>query len=308
MSLKSETTGLALAVVAALGFSAKAIFVKLAFPYGVDALTLLALRVALAGPVFLFLAWRSGRNALALTQRDWLALTALGLLGYYGASLLDFMGLAYISAGLERLILFVYPTLTLLISVLAFGHRASRRELLAVALAWAGIAFAFSHDLGINRDNSQAVWLGAGLVFASAVCYALYLAGAGQMIARLGSQRFTALAMSISTVACLLHFSLARPLSGLAQPAPVLGYALAMAIFSTVLPVFALSAAIRRLGAARCAVIGSVGPVITIGLGIWLLGEPLSLAQVAGTVLVLGGVSLAGKPKAKATPQGENRG
>ena len=299
MSLKSETTGLVLAVIAALGFSAKAIFVKLAYPYGVDALTLLALRVALAGPVFFFLAWRSGRDAKPLSRRDWLALTVLGLLGYYGSSLLDFMGLAYISAGLERLILFIYPTLTLLISVLALGHRATRRELLAVALAWGGIALAFSHDLGMTRDI-HAVWLGAGLVFASAVCYALYLVGAGEMVARLGSQRFTALAMSISTAACLLHFSLARPLAGLAQPAPVLGYALAMAIFSTVLPVFALSAAIRRLGAARCAVIGSVGPVITIGLGIWLLGEPLSLAQLAGTALVLGGVSLASKRKAKA--------
>ena len=294
----SEMTGIWLAILAALGFSAKAIFVKLAFPYGVSPLALLALRMAFAAPVFGYIALRSSRDAAPLSASDWLALAALGLLGYYGASLLDFMGLRYISAGLERLILFTYPTITLLIAVFVFGRNFSLRDVGALALTWLGIALAFAHDLQLSAD-ATAVAMGGALVFGSAVCYALYLTGCGEMVSRLGSRRFTALAMCISTAATFLHFGLTQPLDSLVQPMPVMLYALAMAVFSTVLPVFMLSAAIRELGAPRTAMLGSIGPIMTIGLGAIFLNEPLSAAQLAGTVLVVLGVSLSSRPAAK---------
>ncbi|MCX9158061.1 DMT family transporter [Niveibacterium sp. 24ML] len=293
----SEITGFWFAILAALGFSAKAIFVKLAYPYGVSPLALLALRMAFAAPVFAFIALRASRNAAPLKVGDWVALTLLGLLGYYGASLLDFMGLQYISAGLERLILFTYPTLTLLIAVFVFNRSFSARDFAALGLTWLGIALAFAHDLQLRGDLT-AVVLGGALVFGSAVCYALYLTGCGEMVLRLGSRRFTALAMCVSTVATFAHFGATSPLQDLVQPMPVLALAAAMAVFSTVLPVFMLSAAIRELGATRTAMLGSVGPIITICLGAVFLDEPLSAAQLAGTVLVVLGVSFASKPAA----------
>lgn len=298
MFRNSETTGFWLAIFAALGFSAKAIFVKLAFPYGVSPLALLALRMAFSAPVFALIALRASRNAPPLAPGDWLALLALGLLGYYGASILDFMGLQYISAGLERLILFTYPTITLLIAVFVFDRSFSQRDFAALGLTWLGIALAFAHDLQLHSDIT-AVLLGGALVFASAVCYALYLTGCGEMVSRLGSRRFTALAMCVSTATTFLHFGTTQSFDSLAQPTPVVALAAAMAVFSTVLPVFMLSAAIRELGATRTAVLGSVGPIITIGLGALFLNEPLSLAQLAGTVLVVLGVSLASRPAAK---------
>ena len=292
---KLHTAGVWLAVLAAFGFSFKAILIKLAYalPAAVplEAVTLLALRMVFALPVFIWVGLRESRDAPPLTRRDWLALVTLGLLGYYGASILDFIGLRYITAGLERLILFTYPTLTVLIGALFLGQRLSRRELIALALCYAGIAAAFAHDLTLTKD-ATAVWVGAAFVFASSLCYALYLVGGGQMIARLGAARFTALAMLASTAATLLHFLAVQPLSALNQPWRIYALGLAMAVLSTVVPVFALAAAIRRIGAGRAALVGTVGPLLTIFFGWWLLGESISAAQIAGAVLVVAGVLL----------------
>lgn len=286
-----ERLGIVLALLAALGFSLKAIFVKLAYAWPVSAVTLLAIRMLLSLPVFAYVGWRAGQEAEPIARRDWLALAALGLLGYYGASILDFIGLQYISAGLERLILFTYPTLTILIGVFAYGRQLHRREVAAIVLSYLGIAAAFAHDLGLSSD-SHAVWLGAGFVFGSSLSYALYLSGSGSMIARLGSARFTALAMLFSTAGTLVHFGITEPLATLEQPWPVLGYGAAMALFSTVLPVFMQSAAIRRIGPSRSVLIGTLGPILTIFFGWWWLGEAVSLAQMLGAGLVLVGVLL----------------
>ncbi len=297
----AERIGLALAALAALGFSFKAIFVKLAYAVpqaqAVDAVTLLALRMVLSLPVFAWVGWRAGRTLAPLTPRDWLAVLALGLLGYYGASILDFMGLQYISASLERLILFTYPTLTLLLGVLFLGQRTTRAQVVALLLSYLGIGLAFAHDLRVAGDL-HSVLLGASLVLGSALSYAFYQAGSEPAIARLGAARFTALALLVSTLATLLHFALRQPLAALRQPAPVYLYALGMAIFSTVLPVFMTSAAIRRIGAARTALIGTLGPVLTIFFSAGLLDEPLSPAQLLGAALVVGGVVLIGRSKA----------
>jgi len=285
---KSNAYGAGLALIAALGFSLKAIFIKLAYPYGVDAITLLALRMGFALPVFLWVGLAGQRAGASLTRDDWGKLALLGCLGYYGASILDFWGLEYISAGLERLILFTYPTLTILIGVLFQGKPFTRREGIAVALCYIGIGFAFVHDL--NFGDTRSVLIGGALVFGSSISYALYLSGSGPMIARLGAMRFSALAMLMSSAVTLVHFMIAQPFSAFIQPLPVYGWGLAMALFSTVVPVFAQSAAIRRIGAGRAALFGMVGPILTIGFGWWLLGEQISAAQTAGAVFVVIGI------------------
>ncbi|MCP5247234.1 MAG: DMT family transporter [Candidatus Accumulibacter sp.] len=291
----SESLGIALAILAAFGFSFKAIFVKLAYAVPqavpVDAITLLSLRMLFALPFFVVIGLHASRAAPPLSRGDWLTLSALGLLGYYGASILDFIGLGYISAGLERLILFTYPTLTVLIGVVFMGKTLRAREVGALLLSYAGIGLVFFHDLEFAGEP-RAVLLGAAFVFASSLSYALYLAGSGEMIQRLGSARFTALAMLVSVLATELHFFASRPLSALRQPPAIYGYGAAMAILSTVLPVFLQSAAIRRIGAGRSVMIGTLGPMLTIAFAWLLLDEPLSLVQLAGAALVLAGVWL----------------
>jgi drug/metabolite transporter (DMT)-like permease len=283
--------GMALAILAAFGFSFKAIFVKLAYPYGVDAITLLALRMAFALPFFLWVGFTASRGAAAPTRQEWGGVIVMGLAGYYGASIFDFLGLQYISAGLERLILFTYPTLTLLFGMALARRLASRREVIALALCYVGIGAAFWHDLEFSADPAT-IWLGSGLVFASALCYAVYLTGSARLIARLGTARFAALATLASTAAVFGHFLAAQPLAALVQPWPVYAYGLAMGLFSTVLPVFAQSAAIRRLGSPRVALVSMLGPLATIGFAGWLLDEPLSLPQLFGAALVIAGVAL----------------
>lgn len=285
---------MALALFAAFGFSFKAIFVKLAYPHGVDAITLLALRMAFALPVFLWVGLTASRGLPAPNGRDWAGIVAMGLAGYYAASVFDFLGLQYISAGLERLILFTYPTLTLLFGMALSRRLASRREVIALLLSYTGIGAAFWHDLELAQDPAT-IWLGGGLVFASACCYAIYLTGSAHLIARLGTARFAALATLASTAAVFGHFLAVQPVAALTQPWPVYGYALAMGLLCTAFPVFALSAAIRRLGSARVALISMLGPLATIGFAAWLLGEPLSLAQVGGAALVIAGIAVIGR-------------
>ena len=284
--------GLLCAVLAAVGFSFKAILVKLAYRYGVDAETLLALRMACSLPFFLGMAWIGvGRSASALTPRDGAWLFGLGLLGYYLASYLDFLGLRYIGAGLERLILFVYPTLVVLLSALWLGQPLTRRVLGALALCYAGIALAVAHDLRL-AGSARDLALGGSLVFGSALSYALYLLGSGRVVGRLGALRVTALASLIACGLAIGQFLLLRPLAALAQPGPVYGLALAMALFSTVLPVWAVSEAIRRLGPGPVALTGSLGPIVTLLLAWLLLDEALGVAQLAGAALVIVGITV----------------
>jgi len=285
---KANSWGILLALLAAFGFSLKAIFIKLAYPYGVDAITLLALRMGFALPVFLWVGLAGRKAGGSLTRQDWGKLFLLGCLGYYGASILDFWGLEYISAGLERLILFTYPTLTILIGVLFQGKAFTRREGAAIALCYTGIGFAFVHDL--NLGDTRSVLIGGALVFASSVSYAFYLSGSGPMIARLGAMRFAALAMLFSSAVTLIHFLAVQPLTAFIQPLPVYGWSLAMALFATVIPVFALSAAIRRIGAGPASLFGMVGPILTIGFGWWLLGERISIEQTIGATFVVLGI------------------
>lgn len=289
ISRRRVLIGVACALLAALGFSVKAILIKLAYLDAVDAVTLLTLRMAMAAPFFLLVAlWsRSQSHRTPMSQRDVLAILLLGLSGYYVSSVLDFMGLQYISASLERLILFLYPTLVVILSALVFKRAVGRRELVALALSYGGIALAFTHDIRVSQTD---VTLGAALVFASALTYAIYLVGAGHTIARIGATRFTAYAMLVASAAVVMHFALTHPWSALNVSPRVLQLSFALAIFSTVLPTFLLSIAIRRIGSSHTSLVGSISPMATIYLAYLVLSEPISTVQVAGSVLVLAGV------------------
>lgn len=281
--------GVILALLAAVGFSAKAILVKLAYLDGVDAITLLALRMAFSVPFFIGVAmWIQRQAAEPLTTHDKLLVLVLGLIGYYLSSLLDFLGLQYISAGLERLILFLYPTMTVILSALIYKRAIGKKVMLAMALSYAGIALVFLHDVGVKQGGS--IVLGATLVFFSTLSYSTYLVGVGHAIKRIGTTRFTAYAMVVASVASLLQFVVMRPVSALDLPLHVYQLSLAMAIFSTVLPVFMLSYAIRRIGSGSASLIGSIGPVSTIYMAYLFLNETISLLQIAGSSLVLAGV------------------
>lgn len=268
-------------------FSAKAVVIKLAYRHGVDALTLLALRMLFAAPFFaVALAW-SSRGRAPLTLREHARIVFLGVVGYYGASYFDFLGLQYVSAGLERLILYLYPTIVMLISVLFLRRRFTRNDALAMAVAYAGIMAAFWHDV---RTGGANVPLGAMLVFASAITYALYLVFAGELVHRVGAIRLTAYAILVSTAAVLLQFALQNPLGSFDQPAAVYGLSAVNGFFCTVLPAFATMLAIERIGAGRTAMVAMIGPMSTIVMAWALLGEAFSGWGLVGTGMVLAGV------------------
>lgn len=282
--------GVIFALLAAVGFSAKAIFVKLAYlDASVDAVTLLALRMAFSVPFFIGVAvWAKYNHAEPLSRHDRLLVLGLGLLGYYASSFLDFLGLEYITAGLERLILFLYPTMTVILTALIFKRSVGRTTLAAMALCYIGIVFVFLHEAGVKQGTS--IVLGASLVFASTLTYSGYLVGAGHAIRRIGASRFTAYAMVVASVASLLQLAVTHPMQALALPARVYELSIGLAIFSTVLPVFMLSYAIRRIGSGNASLIGAIGPVSTIYMAYLILGESLSLTQIFGSALVLAGV------------------
>ncbi|MFA5170871.1 MAG: DMT family transporter [Sulfuriferula sp.] len=284
--------GVTLAILAAVGFSAKAVFVKLAYLVApIDAITLLALRMAFSLPVFIAVAiWSSRqRHVNCLHRRDYGLIIALGFVGYYISSLFDFMGLQYLNAGLERLILFLYPTMTVLLSAALFKHRITRRHIVALTISYVGIGLVFAHELSHQSAN---MLLGASLVFASTLSYSVYLVGAGHAIHKLGTIRFTALAMIAASAFTLIHFGLTHHISALQLPARIYLLSVAMAVFSTVLPVFMLSAAIRLINPGRTSLIGSAGPVATIFMAYLFLGETIGGLQIAGSILVLCGVLL----------------
>ena len=291
---KPQAWGPLFAVVGVLGFSFKAILIKLAYAWSaIDPVTLLALRMVYSAPFFIAMAWFSGRAAGAtpISARDWRALAALGFLGYYLASLLDFVALQYITAALERLVLFLNPTFVVVLSALLLKKPITRRAVIALAFSYAGIAFVLWQDLRVGTDV-RATTIGGALVFASAIAYALYLVRSTDVIGRLGSSRFIAWAMLASTVLVLIHFAVTQPLAALDVPASIHRLTLAMAVFSTVLPTWLIAESIRRMGANAASLVGSLGPVFTIGLGAIILGEPVHALQLLGAAFVLAGVLL----------------
>jgi drug/metabolite transporter (DMT)-like permease len=300
--LKSyRSVGIAFAIAGILAFSFRPLWIKLAYAvptesgHPVGPVTLLFLRMVLSLPFFIAIAvWLKSRETAQttkLTGKDWLAIAGLGFVGYYLASFLDFLGLQYVGAGLGRLILFLYPTMVLLLSFVFLRKAPTRRELAALVISYTGIAFVLSNRFGGGIEG-QLFLLGVLLIFASALCYAVYLVAGSQMVKRVGSMRFTAYTMIISTLPAVVQFFALEPLSALVLPTAVWVYALIMATFSTVLPVFLQAEALKRIGANQFALVGALGPVSTALLSALGLEEPFGPLQVLGAALVIAGVLL----------------
>ncbi|MDT7835753.1 DMT family transporter [Aquabacterium sp. OR-4] len=285
-----------LAIAGAMAFSGKAIIVKLGYRHSLldsgvplDALTLVMLRMLVALPFFVLLAWWGGRGRAALGRHELAAVAALGFAGYYLSSTLDFLGLQYISASLERLILYITPTVVVLLSQWLFGRRATRAQWLAMALAYVGLLLVFGRELHFEGPRAA---LGAALVLASTLSYALYMIYSGEWVRRIGALRLAGWASAVACVLCLLQFVALRPLATLAAvPAPVWWLSLLNGTLCTVAPVLMVMMAIERIGSSRASQLGMVGPVSTILMGVVLLGEPLTGWLVAGTLCVLGSVT-----------------
>ncbi len=299
--------GVALVLAGSIFSSSKAVIIKLAYRHGIDASSLLTLRMLIALPFFLGLAfWSWQRTTVRPTPKEWGSLAVVGCLGYYLASLFDFIGLEYITAGLERLIVFAYPTLVVLLGWVIWRRKISAVQWLALVLTYAGILLALTGDVVIPEQ--RILWTGAFWVFLCALAYALHLLGSEWMLPRLGVMLFSSLAMLFAAAGVLLHALLQpNPVVLTGWPSELYQLAALLTVITTILPPYLMSAGIQRMGAGNAAILGSIGPVSTLVLAWWFLEEKLSVLQLAGAAIVLLGVGLvsyAGR-KRKQSPDSE---
>lgn len=287
-------TGMGICLMGAICFSTKAVIVKMAYrDTPVDAVSLLALRMLFALPFFLISALFTSKKEdnVKFTPQQWIGVAIIGCLGYYVSSLLDFLGLQYISAGIERLVLFIYPTLVLLISWIVFKKKISKIQWIAVGITYAGLLLAFVNEADLSEQNHSFYW-GSFLILACAFTYAAYIAGSGRLIPKVGAVKFNSYAMSFACAAVLIHFSISSEVSLWNFPPQVYYYSLLMALLSTVIPSYLVAEGIKRIGPGNAAIAGSIGPVSTIIQAYFFLAEPFSLIQLLGTLLILVGVLL----------------
>lgn len=286
--------GLVLAIIGTGLFALKSVFIKLAFAEGVDATTLLALRMIISAPFYLIvLLWcLKSTDKLKPTLPDWLKIMALGFIGYYLASWLDMQGLTYITAQLERLTLYTYPIFTTLLSWLVLKEAITKRVWLALILTYTGVLVLYLHEAKLSGSH---VTLGVLLVVGSALSYSCYVLFAKPFINHYGSRLFTSIAMLASALFVIIHFFITHTPTDLIVTPTVLGYAVLIAIVSTLLPTYMIAEAIQRIGPARTSIVGTAGPIFTILMAVWLLAEPFGWFHLIGVGLVMWGVSLLGK-------------
>ncbi len=284
--------GILILVIANVCFSAKAILVKLLYRYDLDTQSVIALRMLLAMPFYLVVAFwlhRRERN-VQLTLREWLAISGLGILSYYVSSMLDFWGLQYVTASVERLVLYTYPTLVLILSALLFKKRITRQQYVALVLTYAGVIMAFVAERGFGEQRD--LLHGGLLVFGCAITYAFYVVFTGEYVHRVGSAKFTCFAVLAATVPAFVQSGLHNGFDLFDFPAPVYMLSIWLAVVATVIPTFLIVEGIRLVGANNSGIIGFVGPVATIVLGNVFLGEPITAWQLIGTGIVLIGIAL----------------
>ena len=289
--------GVIICLCGSICFSTKAIFVKLAYrETSVDAVTLLALRMIFSLPFFIASAWWSSSQStnVRFTPKQWLAVAAIGCLGYYISSLLDFIGLLYVSAGIERLILFIYPTLVLLMSALIFKTKIKGPQWAALAITYAGLIVAFWGEANFEGQSNN-FYLGAAFIFVCAVTYAMYIVGSGKLIPIVGAAKFNSYAMSFAALAVVIHFLINNDNSLLNLNKQVYIYSFLMAIIGTVIPSYLVAFGIKRVGSGNAAIIGSIGPISTIVQAYFFLQEPIHLLQLVGTALILTGILIISK-------------
>lgn len=293
--------GVLFVIIATLGFASKGIFIKLSYQLGnhIDAITVMAFRMIIALPFFLITAWylerREGR--VDLSCGDYLRIVYLGFMGYYLSSLLDLSGLQHISASLERLILYLYPTFVVLLTAYLARRRIHMREIFALGLSYLGLGFVFTSDLA---DMNRNILHGSLLILAAAFSFALFMVASHGMVRRIGAARTTALSMSVAALFTIIHYLLVHGSMQLHQAPAFYWYGLSLALFGTVIPSFLMNAGLHRVGPGRTAILTSIGPIMTLGLAFLYLGEKLSLVQFLGALLILGGVYIAGRKTAPA--------
>ncbi len=288
--------GYAVALMGALFFSTKAIFVKLAFQTTkVDALTLLTLRMLFSLPFYLiigFIAWKK-EGTHHITSRQWFLIIVMGIFGYYLSSLFDFIGLQFVSAGLERLILFLYPTFAILINTYYFKNKLSNVQIIALVLTYAGIGIAYLGEMKLDTTHPN-FFYGSFMIFLCAITYSFYLVGTGRIVTKVGTTHYTVYAMLFATIGIFIHFLLTKNISSIHFSSTLIGYTSALAIIATVLPSFMMSYGMKHIGSNNVAIITSVGPVSTILQAHFFLGEKIIPLQIVGTSLVIIGVILIG--------------
>ncbi|WP_428653730.1 DMT family transporter [Runella sp.] len=277
---------------AAFCFALKGIFIKLAYRYEIDTISLLTLRMGIALPFYLFFAFRvsSKENNVRLNMREWAWVAGLGVIGYYISSYFNFFGLNYISAGLERILLFIYPTFVLLINAVFLKKKVTKVQLMALGLTYSGILLAFLQNIEPGQQKNVA--LGAFWVILSGLTYSLFLVGGDRVIPKVGTQKFTVYAMIAATIPIVIHCFAVNRLQIWQYPPQVYWIGLCMAIFVTVLPTFAITEGIKRVGSGNASIIAGIGPIFTIFLATGILGETIAPLQILGTLLVLLGVFL----------------
>lgn len=297
-SKKTFIYGILLGVLGIVLFSSKAIMVKLAYQYHIDALSILLLRMFFAFPFYIVIAYvyRNDKKEGSNTKTDYLWLVFFGFVGYYLASYFDFVGLVYIKASLERIILFAYPTIVLLFNKIFLKQTINTNQKLAIAITYIGILITFGSEVSLSGNNT---YLGGFFVVLSAITYASYLVGSGWLIPKFGVMRFTAYAMLVSCICVFVHYGIISQTTILSYPWQVYVLGVLMAVFATVIPSFLVSISIKMISASNFAIVAGIGPISTIVLAVVFLNEQLTLWQILGIVVVISGILLVSKNKSK---------
>lgn len=283
------SSGVFIAILGIVLFSGKAVLVKLAYQYNVSSIHLLLFRMLFSLPFYIGIAlYYQSKNEKRATKKEWIWIVFFGFIGYYLASYFDFMGLQYIKAGLERIILFIYPTLVILISRVFFKRKVSFKEVLAILISYLGIVITFWGEISFDSEN---ILLGAGFIFLSALTFASYIVGSGWLIPKIGATLFTSYAMLVSTLCVCVHYLITDRTTIFTYTTEVYIIGIMMAVFCTVIPSFLTSFAIKKLSASRFSIIGSIGPISTIILAYFFLGETLSYLQMIGAAVVILGIT-----------------
>jgi drug/metabolite transporter (DMT)-like permease len=293
-ALQKQYFGVFLGICSAACFSTKAIMVKYAYMYHADTIFILFLRLFFSLPIYILIAYiYSKKTTTPITRKEWVWIVLLGIIGYYLSSLFDFIGLKYISASLERLILFVYPTMIVVLNTLLFKSKLQRKDYIALALTYIGIFFIY---LGNSESTSRNLIIGSALVFACALTYAFYIVGSGKLIPKIGAQRYTSYVMIVSSIAVIIHQGVVNGIPDLSTVSPpILWIGFAMAMIATVIPSLTLAQAIKILGTEKSSIIATLGPVFTIALANYLLNEPFTIRQAIGTIFIITGVFIVSK-------------
>ncbi|WP_045474417.1 DMT family transporter [Winogradskyella sp. PG-2] len=296
--MKSKHTfiyGVLIGILGIVLFSSKAVMVKLAYCYNIDALSMLLLRMLFAFPFYIVIAYFYRNEKKEVTkQQDYLWLFFFGFVGYYLASYFDFVGLTYIKASLERIILFIYPTIVLLFNKLFLKKAITNMQKLAIFITYIGTVITFGSEVSVSGSNA---YLGGFFVLLSAITYASYLVGSGWLIPKFGVMRFTAYAMLVSCICVFIHYGIFSRVDIFNFPWQVYALGLGIAVFATVIPSFLVSISIKIISSSNFAVVAGIGPISTIILAVVFLNESLTLLQMIGTIVVILGILLVSKSK-----------